>query len=140
MGKLKCQFGYILCACFISLFSILAKHQRHLLSKAVALTVAFPAFGRTNFVRIKAHLVLGWIGTHLRVVAFYFLPISRVSPQNIYILLTITQHFFLAAISFWGDQHKQSAAAAAVVADIGNLLREKCQDARRSKERSLKKL
>ncbi|CAN8002773.1 unnamed protein product [Ixodes pacificus] len=44
-----------------------------------------------------------------------------------------------AAISFWGDQNKQSAAAAAVVGDIGNLLREKCQDARRSEERSMKK-
>ncbi|XP_040078899.1 uncharacterized protein LOC115310953 [Ixodes scapularis] len=45
-----------------------------------------------------------------------------------------------AAISFWGDQNKQSAAAAAVVCDIGNLLREKCQDARRSEERLKKKL
>lgn len=106
------------------------------------MTVAFPAFGRTNFVHIKAHLVLGWIDsfTSRGILLFaYEAAQSRVSPQNIYILLTIT-HFFLAAISFWGDQNKQSAAAAAVVCDIGNLLREKCQDARRSEERLKKKL
>lgn len=83
MGKLKCQFGYILCVCFISLFNIVAKHQRHLLFKAVALLVAFPAFGRTNFVHIKAHLVLGWIDsfTSRGILLFaYEAAQSRVSP------------------------------------------------------------